>query len=90
MKILRNRKTEESKNYMKLKYPRLNCVRKSIAAYFRKKGGFGMNELLGIAAALIIAAFIIIPGLRNIAQSIMTELQEWWTNTIVSKIFTAS
>jgi len=49
--------------------------------------GFGMNELLGIAAALIIAGFVIIPSLRTFATSIMTGLTNWWNNTIASKIF---
>lgn len=42
--------------------------------------GFGMNELLGIAAAIVIAAFIIIPGLQGIAEDIMDKLVEWWDN----------
>jgi hypothetical protein len=52
-----------------------------------RRDGFGMNELLGIAAALILAAFIIIPGLKLFAGSVMTGLSNWWSNTILSKIF---
>ena len=52
--------------------------------------GFGMNELLGIAAALILAAFIIIPSLKAFAQSVMTGLGNWWDQTIDSKIFPTS
>lgn len=52
--------------------------------------GFGMNELLGIAAALIIAAFVIIPNLRNFASTLMTALSNWWTGTIASRIFPTS
>lgn len=51
--------------------------------------GFGMNELLGIAAALIIAGFVVIPGLRGLANSIMTELKNWWDSTIKANIFYA-
>jgi len=46
-----------------------------------------MNELLGIAAALIIAGFVVVPGLRALADSIMTELKNWWDNTIKASIF---
>ena len=74
---------------MKPKYARLKQAGKSIAVYLNRNGGFGMNELLGIAAALIIAAFIIIPGLRRFAGNIMTELENWWKNTIVSQIFSS-
>jgi hypothetical protein len=49
--------------------------------------GFGMNELLGIAAALIIAAFVIIPSLRTFATTLMTGLSKWWTDTVATKIF---
>lgn len=52
--------------------------------------GFGMNELLGIAAALIIAGFVVVPGLRRLAQSIMNGLEGWWKDTIVAKIFQPS
>lgn len=53
----------------------------------RKNQGFGMNELLGIAAALILAAFIIIPGLRNFADGVMDRLGTWWSGSITSVIF---
>ena len=42
--------------------------------------GFGMNELLGIAAGIIIAAFIIVPGLKDLASGMMNRLQSWWVN----------
>lgn len=81
-------KTKNTKpEHTKLKYARMKHIPQSIAAYFKRNEGFGMNELLGIAAALIIAAFVIIPGLRGLAASIMEKLENWWANTIVSKIF---
>jgi hypothetical protein len=55
-----------------------------------KKEGFGMNELLGIAAALIIAAFIIIPSMRDFAEGMMDGLADWWENTISKTIFPSS
>lgn len=42
------------------------------------KRGFGINEIIGIAAGVIIAAVVVIPGLRTFAQTIMTELTTWW------------
>ncbi len=56
----------------------------------KKKDGFGMNELLGIAAALILAAFIIIPGLRDFADGVITKLTGWWTGSVVDTVFPAS
>lgn len=57
---------------------------------FGKKEGFGMNELLGIAAAVILAAFIVIPGLRKFSTDIITGLTNWWTGSVASKIFPTS
>lgn len=73
--------------------PDLACTRRK--AYRRKflfssEGGFGMNELLGIAAALLLAAFIIIPGLQTFAGSVMTRLTAWWQGTIITRIFPTS
>lgn len=45
-----------------------------------REDGFGMNELLGIAAGIIIAAFIIVPGLKDLASGMMARLQTWWTS----------
>ena len=45
----------------------------------RSKKGFGINEIIGIAAGVIIAAVVVIPGLRTFAQTIMTELTTWWS-----------
>jgi hypothetical protein len=57
---------------------------------FADNRGFGMNELLGIAAALIIAAFIIIPSLQTFANTVMAGLTTWWTNTIHARLFPTS
>lgn len=49
--------------------------------------GAGLGEILGIAAVLIIAAFVIIPGLRTLAGTIMTSLSNWWRDTIAGQVF---
>ena len=64
-------------------------VKKAILYIARSNGGFGLNELMGIAAAFIIAAFIIIPGLRNFADLVIEDLETWW-GTISSSIFETS
>ena len=43
--------------------------------FIGRQGGFGLNELLGIAAALIIAAFIIIPSMQEFAENLMNGLK---------------
>lgn len=61
------------------------CLKKFIA----RTGGFGINEVLGIAAALIIAAFVVIPALRLFATNIIADLGTWWTG-ISDNIFPVS
>ena len=46
----------------------------------KSRQGFGINEIIGIAAGVIIAAVVVIPGLRTFAQTIMTELTAWWSD----------
>ena len=48
--------------------------------------GFGLNEVIGIAAGIIIAAVIVIPGLQTFASSLIANLQTWWTS-MSSSIF---
>lgn len=54
---------------------------------WKEDKGFGLNELLGVCAALILAAFIVIPGLKNFADKVMVHLNDWWDNTVVTQIF---
>lgn len=42
--------------------------------------GFGINEIIGISAGLIIAVIIVLPGLRTLATDIMGNLSTWWEN----------
>ncbi len=60
---------------------------KLYSTVIKNNKGFGLSEFLGIAAALIIAAFVIIPELKEFATTIMDEMNEWWEVTISSSIF---
>jgi len=66
------------------------CLVFKAAAMMKRNDGFGLNELLGTAAALILAAFIIIPGLKDFAEDVMQALGTWWNSTVVSSIFPTS
>lgn len=60
-------------------------LRKSRRKLFQRKG-FGLNEVLGIAAAVIIAAAIVIPGLKGFAENLMGDMTDWWA-THTAEIF---
>lgn len=55
-------------------------MKKYFSKILHSNDGFGLNEIIGIAAAVVIAAFVIIPGLRTFATSIMMALSAWWGN----------
>lgn len=63
-----------------------NVYYRSLMKFVKKNDGFGLNEFLGIAAAVIIAALVVIPGLKTFSENVLTGLNNWWS-TISSKIF---
>ncbi|HBN85563.1 MAG TPA: hypothetical protein DDZ89_17165 [Clostridiales bacterium] len=64
-------------------YVKIKCI-------LCNKKGFGVQEVLGIAAMFIIAGFIFIPGLKTLATGVITGLQNWFDNTIAANIFPTS
>ncbi len=57
------------------------------AILLSERGEFGMSAIIGVAIGLIVAAFILIPGIQAFATQIMTDMQNWWTNAISSQLF---
>ena len=53
---------------------------KRIGKMILNRKGFGINEVIGLAAGIIVAAVVIIPGLKSFATLIMDKLSEWWTD----------
>lgn len=52
----------------------------------RSRAGFGLNEVIGIAAGIIIAVVIVIPGLQVFAANVLAQLTSWW-NGMAADIF---
>jgi hypothetical protein len=52
----------------------------------KEKAGFGINEVIGIAAGIIIAVVVVIPGLQGFAGDILDNLTNWWNN-MASSVF---
>ena len=48
--------------------------------------GFGVQEILGIAAMFIIAGFVLIPGLKSFAQEVIQELNSWFENHYIQHL----
>jgi hypothetical protein len=61
-------------------------MKKKLKKALTRNDGFGLNEILGIAAAVIIAALIIIPGLNTFAGDVISKMNGWWT-TMADKVF---
>lgn len=68
----------------------LRRVKKSIKKPLENNEGWGKEEIIGTAIVLVIAAFVVVPELREFAESIMTSAKSWWDNAIKSKIFSTS
>ncbi len=60
---------------------------KKIGNYLHNEHGFGLYEVIGIAAVLLVAAFVVIPGFRAFSQGIMLNMQTWFDTSIVASIF---
>lgn len=52
-----------------------------------ERGEFGISSLIGVAIGLIIAAFVLIPGVRAFAGKIMTDMGSWWNNVVSNQVF---
>lgn len=52
-----------------------------------EKGEFGVGSVLSIAVALIVSAFVLVPGMRDFAQAIIDGMTAWWTDSIHNNIF---
>ena len=63
---------------------------KKVIGYLKNQNGFGLYEVIGIAAVLIVAAFVVIPGFRTFAQNVMGEMNTWVEGSIFGQLFPTS
>lgn len=59
-------------------------LRKKLAS---ESGEFGISSLIGVAIGLIIAGFVLIPGVRDFAGLIVSDMNTWWNNVVSKNIF---
>lgn len=52
-----------------------------------KKGELGIGTIVSIAVTIIVAGFVLIPGMRSFAQTVINSMNLWWQNTIQTTIF---
>ncbi|NCA99007.1 MAG: hypothetical protein EOM08_01480 [Clostridia bacterium] len=53
---------------------------------WRKRSGFGLNEVIGIAITVMVAALVIAPGIRTFSTTLIDDMTTWF-GTISTKIF---
>lgn len=63
------------------------CYRWLKANFGSQRGEFGLGAIVSIAIGLIITSFIILPNLETFASGMMTDMQNWWTNTVSQTLF---
>lgn len=71
----------------------VNGVKAKLRNIMNNKGEFGIGSVLSIAAAILVSAFVLIPGLKSLASEMMSTMTTWWGNGktgISSKLFPLS
>ncbi len=81
--------TQEKKQAFRTKFQSMRESRRrfrlrSLTGQLALKRGFGLNEVIGIAAGIIIAVVVVIPGLQGFAGDILENLTDWWNNMAAS------
>ncbi len=61
-------------------------LRNRLPGLLLARSGFGINEVIGIAAGIIIAAVVVIPGLQVFARDVLKNLTSWW-NDMATQVF---
>ncbi len=57
------------------------------AKFRSEKGEFGISSLIGVAIGLIVAGFVLIPGVRAFAESVIASMNSWWSNVVGNYVF---
>ena len=83
-----DRKAEQHKTGARYIMKHATATGRTLGGWTGRRG-FGLNEVIGIAAGIIIAAVIVIPGLQAFATDLISSLDTWWT-TMASSIFATS
>lgn len=52
----------------------------------KEEKGDMVGVFIGVAAVIVVGAFVVVPQLRVFAESIFSSMTTWWTS-ISSKIF---
>ena len=55
-----------------------NLISPDCRLTLKSRDGFGLNEVIGIAAGIIIAVVVVIPGLQSFAADVLDQLTDWW------------
>lgn len=64
-----------------------NLKKKFKKVLSNERGEFGISALLSIAIALIVAVFVLLPGITGIADNVVDGLETWWEDTVEDEIF---
>ncbi len=76
------------KPFSRLRWKR-PVLKTGVQLALKHRSGFGLNEVIGIAAAILIAVVVVIPGLRSFAEEVISKLGDWW-NTMSAELFSSN
>ncbi len=66
---------------------KIKRIAKAILKPLQNNDGWGRDEIIAVAIALVIAAFVVVPGLRTFAKDIIDGTKIWYDGSIETKIF---
>ncbi len=52
-----------------------------------ERGEFGIGSIISVAIGLIVGAFVLIPGARVFATTVLDDMKSWWGTNIKSTLF---
>jgi len=55
-----------------------------------EKGEIGFGTIIVMCIGLILAAFVILPGLRTFGTNVLADINSWWTNDIAPELNASS
>lgn len=65
-------------------------MKDKVKVWFKQnRGDAGIGFIIAIAASVVIAAFILIPGVSDFADGVITSMSTWWGD-VASDIFGTS
>lgn len=73
-----NNRTHEKQQLQQTRATLARARSQARRALWQRRAGFGLNEIIGASVAVMIAALVVVPGMRNFSENVVDKLALWW------------